>query len=72
MDFIVGEHHLKDGNRSEALSNYRRSFQALQLLSSSNQMKAEKWLTMQIRARLDELAAPAEPADDASIVDGGG
>ncbi len=50
MEFVIGEHYLKDGNRVEAIKAYRRC------LSHKNDLKKDQWLAMQVKSRLYELA----------------
>jgi serine/threonine protein kinase len=53
-DFIIGEHHLKDGNREKALNAYRNSFQTLQKMQAENR-PVETWFINLVKARLYEL-----------------
>jgi serine/threonine protein kinase len=53
-DFIIGEHHLKDGNREKALNAYRNSLQTLQKMRADNR-PVETWLINLVEARLYEL-----------------
>ncbi len=59
-DFIIGEHHLKDRNKEQAISAYRSSFQALQKMRANNQ-PVETWLVNIVEARLYELTTAGEP-----------
>jgi serine/threonine protein kinase len=49
-EFIIAEHYLKDGNRAEALKAYQKC------LSYDLHLKKNRWLAMQIKSRLYELA----------------
>jgi serine/threonine protein kinase len=55
-DFIVGEHHLNDGNNEQAIIAYKNSFQALQKMEADNK-PVETWLVNLVKARLYELTA---------------
>jgi hypothetical protein len=48
-EFIIAEHHLKDGNRAEALKAYQNC------LSYDLHLKKNRWLAMQVKSRLYEL-----------------
>jgi serine/threonine protein kinase len=48
-EFIIAEHHLKDGNQAEALKAYQKC------LSYDLHLKKNRWLAMQIKSRLYEL-----------------
>jgi hypothetical protein len=58
-DFIIGEHHLKDRNKEQAISVYRSSFQAIQKMRANNQ-PVETWLVNIVEARLYELTTTDE------------
>jgi hypothetical protein len=64
-DFIVGEHHLKDGNKEQAIIAYKNSFQTLQKMQADNQ-PVETWLVNLVEARLYELTATAEKPEEVS------
>ncbi|MDH4240950.1 MAG: protein kinase [Phycisphaerae bacterium] len=49
-EFIIAEHYLKDGNRAEAIKAYQKC------LSYDLHLKKNRWLAMQTRSRLYELA----------------
>jgi predicted Ser/Thr protein kinase len=50
-EFIIAEHHLKDGNRAEARKSYLKC-----LSYDSSSLKENRWLAMQTKSRLYELA----------------
>lgn len=58
-DFIIGEHHLKDGNKEQALNAYKICYQTLQKMRADNQ-PVETWLVNLVEARLYELTAKAQ------------
>ena len=49
-EFVIAEHYLKDGNRAEARKIYQKC------LSYDSSLKKNRWLAMQTRSRLYELA----------------
>jgi serine/threonine protein kinase len=49
-EFVIAEHHLKDGNREEAGRAYR------ECLSNAIEFKKDEWLTTQVKSRLYELS----------------
>jgi serine/threonine protein kinase len=49
-EFVIAEHYLKDGNRTEAMKAYRKC------LSYDVQSGKDRWLVPQIKSRLYELA----------------
>lgn len=63
VDFIVGEHHLKAGNREEALRAYQDSFAAIQQ-SRQHNVPIDTWLETYVRARLYELEAVDKPIEE--------
>jgi hypothetical protein len=63
-DFIIGEHHLKNGNRQEAIVVYQRSYAAIYKMSPSEQLKVDRWLAVWLVSRLDELKAAYMPAEE--------
>jgi hypothetical protein len=65
-DFIIGEHHLKDGNKEQALNAYRNSFQTLQKMRANNQ-SVETWLINLVEARLYELTGAEGKPEDISM-----
>ena len=64
-DFIIGEHHLKDGNKEQALNAYRNSYEALQKMRADNQ-PVETWLVNLVEARLYELTAAKRKPEEVS------
>jgi hypothetical protein len=65
VDFIIGEHHLKDGNKGQALSAYRNSYQTLQKMQADNR-PVETWLINLVEARLYELTGTRSQAESVS------
>jgi serine/threonine protein kinase len=66
VDVIIGEHHLKDGNRKEAIKAYRDSYnKALQ-----HYPDIDRWVLLRTQARLNELAAGDEPMENMPTVGG--
>jgi serine/threonine protein kinase len=63
-DFIIGEHHYKNGDRKKALEAYQRCYIAIRQLSKSNQRRVGNWLVKQLRERLNELNAADKPAEE--------
>ena len=49
-EFVIAEHYLKDGNRDEALKTYQKC------LSFDAHLQKERWLVIQVKSRLYELA----------------
>ena len=64
-DFVVGEHHLNDGNKEQATIAYKKSFQTLQKMQADNQL-VETWLVNLVEARLYGLTATAEKPEEVS------
>ncbi|MHC4674928.1 MAG: serine/threonine-protein kinase [Planctomycetota bacterium] len=71
-EFVIGEHHLKDGNRKEALQAYRKSKEAMLGLLRGGQLKRENWFVRRVSARLKELTAVDGPSDNETATEGGG
>ena len=55
MEFIIGENHLKNGRRKEALEAYERSYEAAQQLGAGK-LGNDRLLIGQIMARIEELS----------------
>jgi serine/threonine protein kinase len=64
-DLLVGEHHLKDGNKEQALNAFKNSYQALQKMGAKNQF-VEEWYIRKVEARLYELTEIGEKPEDVS------
>jgi serine/threonine protein kinase len=58
-EFIIAEHYLKNGNRTEAAKGYRKS------LSHEEYLSKDMWLASQIKSRLYDLANE-EPRSEAA------
>ncbi len=71
IEFVIGEHHLKNGNRKDALRGYQLSFEGIQGLSKA-QLRAERLLSDQIEDRLNELTAADKTAANVTTTEGGG
>jgi serine/threonine protein kinase len=63
-DFIIGEHHLKNGKRQEAIAAYQRSYAAIYKMSPSEQLRVDRWVAVSLVSRLDELKAAYIPAEE--------
>ncbi len=63
-EFIIAEHYLKDGNRTEALKAYQKC------LSYDVHLKKNRWLAMQVKSRLYELANEDSQEKTLSTVEG--
>ena len=55
MEFILGENHLKNGRREEAMEAFERSHKAAQQLGIEK-LGNDGLLVGQIRARIEELS----------------
>jgi hypothetical protein len=64
-DFIIGEHHLKSGDRAKALRAYRDSCETLQKMRADNK-PVETWLINLVEARLYELTETRSRAENIS------
>jgi hypothetical protein len=71
-EFIIGEHHLKNGNHKEALEAYRKSKETILALLRCGQLKRENWFARKVRARLNELTAVDKRATNETATEGGG
>jgi serine/threonine protein kinase len=61
-EFIIGENHLKNGNRKEALEAYKRSYESVRQVSQGSGVGVDGLLVEQVKKRLEELDAVDEPA----------
>ncbi len=60
-EFIVGENHLKNGSRNDALEAFKRSSEAVPQSAPGNGVGADGWLLGQLKTRLDELNTVNKP-----------
>lgn len=58
-DFVIGEHHLRDGNNEAALAAYRKCYEAIRQCMSCN-TPPDSWLQNFVRVRLHQLSPGAE------------
>lgn len=63
-DFIIGENHLKNGNRKEAREAYRRSYEAIRQFSQNDNRSTDRLLIEQVKQGLDELDAVNKPTEN--------
>ena len=54
-EFIIGEDHLRNGDRDDALQAYQRSLEAVPQALQGNSPSVDNWVVRQIRNRLHEL-----------------
>ncbi|MHC4324420.1 MAG: protein kinase domain-containing protein [Planctomycetota bacterium] len=62
-EFIIGESHLKNGSRQEALEAFSRSYEAAGQLSQGDKSGADGWILEQVDNRLQELSTPETSAE---------
>ena len=55
VDFVLGEHYLKKGDKEKANEAYRRSYRALMQVAAEDKSDIDKLLEEQIKANLYEL-----------------
>jgi len=63
-EFIIGESHLKGGNRKEALEAFKRSYEAFGQSSQGDKSGADGWILEQLEKRLQELGSTGSPAEE--------
>ena len=66
-DFIIGEHYLKDGNKTEALRAYKHSFEAVQQQYKEGLLGTDSWLAGQVRDRIEQFEIANSLTDNNSI-----
>jgi hypothetical protein len=62
-EFIIGESHLKNGSRKEALEAFRRSYEAAGQSPQSDESGTDGWILEQLEKRLQELGSADSPAE---------
>jgi serine/threonine protein kinase len=67
-EFVIGELHLKNGYKKEALEAYRRSYQTIQQLSQGSQSIFDKLLINQVKTRLYDLTIANKVVGNVSAV----
>jgi serine/threonine protein kinase len=70
VEFIMGEQHLKDGNKTEALEAYQRSYQALAQVSPEDMSRSDKWLSRNVAAMLYEFTEDDQRREDDDQIGG--
>jgi hypothetical protein len=68
IDFVIGQNHLKNGDKKEALAAYQRSYDAVQQLSEADLQRADGWLAGQVSDRINELSTAGKPDEDDDIL----
>jgi predicted Ser/Thr protein kinase len=71
-DFIIGEHHLHDGNRLAAFEAYQCSWSTIQESAEDQSSRADRWLATHVKARLAELKSSDAPAEQVPPDEDGG
>jgi serine/threonine protein kinase len=56
-EFIIGENHLRNGERDKALEAYKRSHEAIPQVPQGSTPSVDNWLVGQIKDRLQEFSA---------------
>jgi serine/threonine protein kinase len=60
VEFIVGENHLRNGDRDKALRAYQRSHESIPKVRQANVPTIDRWLISQVRIRLQQLSGDNE------------
>jgi serine/threonine protein kinase len=55
VEFVIGEQLRREGNRTNAIRAYRRSYEAMQQLPAAGVSRSDRWLARNIAANLYEL-----------------
>lgn len=63
-EFIIGENHLKNGSRNEAIEAYRRSYEAISQSSQGKSLSVDVLMMEKVKSRLKELNAFDKPAEE--------
>jgi serine/threonine protein kinase len=63
VEYIVGEHYRRDGNRLEAVQAYQRSYEAIERASGEDFSRADRWLARNVAAGLYDLTDGHRPAE---------
>jgi tetratricopeptide (TPR) repeat protein len=62
-EFIIGESHLKNGNRKEALEAFKRSYESVSQSSRGDKSGADAWILEQLEQRLQDLSSADKPVE---------
>jgi serine/threonine protein kinase len=62
-EFIIGESHLKNGSRKEALEAFNHSYEAFKQSSKADKSGADGWILDQLEKRLKDLSSPDKSAE---------
>lgn len=71
-DMIIGEEHLKSGNRDKAFKAFQRSCEAIRLNTQAAGSLSDSLLAQHTKARLYELTVAAEEVRDMPAAENGG
>jgi len=63
-EFIIGESHLKNDSRKEALEAFNRSYETARHSSQGEKSGADGWIFEQLEKRLQELGSADRPAKE--------
>jgi serine/threonine protein kinase len=61
VEFIIGENHLRNGDRDKALETFQSSDQAIPKVGLGNIPTIDRWLIQQVGIRLRQLSGDDEP-----------
>jgi tRNA A-37 threonylcarbamoyl transferase component Bud32 len=70
-EFVIGEHHLKNGNQKDALEAYQKSYKEIRELVPSGGLRLNEWFIRRVSARLKDLTAVDGQAGSGSLAEGG-
>jgi tetratricopeptide (TPR) repeat protein len=62
-EFIIGESHLKNGSRKEALEAFKRSYEAVGQSLRADKSGADGWIYEQLEKRLEDLSSADKSAE---------
>ncbi|UCG57541.1 MAG: protein kinase [Phycisphaerales bacterium] len=71
-DFVVGEEHIKKGDRAKALRAFQQSYEAMRQTSQGEEPVLDSLFRERTKARLFELTAVAQKAEGAPGIEKGG
>ena len=60
-EFNIGENHLRNGDRDEALEAYRRSYEDIPKVMQGKGPNVDNWVIRQLRNRLGQLSTADKP-----------
>ncbi len=61
VEFVIGENHLRNGDRSKALEAFKRSHETIPRVLLGTDVRVDSWLVGQVQSRIKQLSTSDKP-----------